>query len=223
MYADDVALMALSEEGLQRRVLEWQEQLQKGGLKMNAEKSEVMVSERDGRMMVKIVDINGKELQQVDEFKYLGTVVAKEGGTMTAVRQRIKATWCKWREITGVMYDRKIPRKLKSKLHKAIIRPVLLYGAECWAVGKKEEELVTRTEMRMLRRIVGVTLMNKERNEKIRKECGVADIKLKMREARLRWFGHVERREEGRGVKRVMQMEVDGSRRRRGKTKEEMD
>ena len=36
-----------------------------------------MVSERDGRMMVKIVDINGKELQQVDEFKYLGTVVAK--------------------------------------------------------------------------------------------------------------------------------------------------
>ena len=96
MYADDVALMALSEE-IQRRVLEWLEQLQKGGLKMNAEKSEVMVSKRDGRMMVKIVDINGKELQQVDEFKYLGTVVAKEGGTMTAVRQRIKATWCKWR------------------------------------------------------------------------------------------------------------------------------
>ena len=35
-------------------------------------------------MMVKIVDINGKELQQVDEFKYLETLVAKEGGTMTA-------------------------------------------------------------------------------------------------------------------------------------------
>ena len=78
---------------------------------------------------------------------------------------------------------------------------------------------MARTEMRMLRRIVGVTLMNKERNEKIRKECGVADIKLKMREARLKWFGHVERREEGRGVKRAMQMEVDGSRRRRGRPK----
>ena len=37
-YVDDAALMALSEEELQRRVLEWQEQLQKGGLKMNAEK-----------------------------------------------------------------------------------------------------------------------------------------------------------------------------------------
>ena len=62
-------------------------------------------------------------------------------------------------------------------------------------VGQEEESV--GTEMRMLRRIVGVTLMNKERNEKIRKEYGVADIKLKMREARLRWFGHVERREKG--------------------------
>ena len=51
---------------------------------MNVEKLEVIVLERDGRIMVKIVDINGKELQQVDEFKYSGTVVATEGGTMTA-------------------------------------------------------------------------------------------------------------------------------------------
>ena len=57
---------------------------------MNAEKSEVMVSES-------MMDINSKELQQVDEFKYLGTVVAKERGIMTAVRQKVKATWCKWR------------------------------------------------------------------------------------------------------------------------------
>ena len=62
------------------------------------------------------MDISSKQLQQADEFKYLGTVVAKEGGTMTAVRQRIRQHGAKWREITGVMYDRKIPKKLKSKL-----------------------------------------------------------------------------------------------------------
>ena len=118
----------------------------------------MMVSERDRRMMVKIMDISGKELQQVDEFKYLGTVVAKEGGTMTAVRQRIKVTWSK-----DERDDRKILRKLQFKLYKAVIKPVL-YGAECWAVGKEEEELVARTELRMLRRIVGVTLLSKERN-----------------------------------------------------------
>ena len=74
--------------------------------------------------------------------------------------------------------------------------------------------MIARTEMRMLRRTRGT-----ERNEKFRKECGVADIKLKMREARLRWFGHMERREEGKGGKRAMQMEVDGFSRMRGRPK----
>jgi hypothetical protein len=43
----------------------------------------------------------------------------------------------------------------------------MLYGAETWTV-KKEERLLETTEMRMLRRIVGVTILEKIRNEKIR-------------------------------------------------------
>ena len=50
--------------------------------------------------------------------------------------------------------------------------------------------------MRMLRQIMGVTRRVRERNEVIRERCGVADITLKMREARLRWHGHVERKED---------------------------
>ena len=37
-----------------------------------------------------------------------------------------------------------------------VIRPVLLYGAECRIVRKKEEQILI--EMRMLRRLKGVTL-----------------------------------------------------------------
>ena len=61
-----------------------------------------------------------------------------------------------------------MPRKLKIKLYMTVIRPVLLYGAECWTVRKKEEQILEKTEMRMLRRIKGVTL----RFERQRKECG---------------------------------------------------
>jgi hypothetical protein len=51
-----------------------------------------------------------------------------------------------------------MPRKLKIKLYMTVIRPVLLYGAECWTVRKKEEQILEKTEMKMLRRIKGVTL-----------------------------------------------------------------
>jgi len=55
-----------------------------------------------------------------------------------------------------------------------MIRPVLMYGAETWSVTKREEWLPKRKEMRMLWRILGVSLKDKKRNEVIRKTLGVA-------------------------------------------------
>ena len=63
-----------------------------------------------------------------------------------------------------------------------VIRPVLLYGAECWTVRKKEEQILEKTEMRMLRRIKGVTLRDKVKSVDIRKELGVNSIQEKVRE-----------------------------------------
>ena len=60
-------------------------------------------------------------------------------------------------------------RKSVIKLYMTVIRPVLLYGAECWTVGKKEEHTLNKTEMRMLRRIKGVTLRDKVKSVDIRK------------------------------------------------------
>ncbi|MBN3326183.1 MASP2 protease, partial [Atractosteus spatula] len=78
-------------------------------------------------------------------------------------------------------------------MYKTVIRPVLLYGAECLAVGKREENLMRRTEMRMLRWILQISMKDKIRNEEIRRRCRVVDVVEKMREARLRWYGHVKK------------------------------
>ena len=52
-------------------------------------------------------------------------------------------------ETTGVICDRNIPTKLKDEVYKAAIKPAMMYGAEWWAVRKKERKLQT-IEMRML-------------------------------------------------------------------------
>ena len=213
LFADDLVLMADSEEELQEKWLRWQVGMERKGLKVNTGKTEVMVSSKaETRTTVK--DKNDDKLNQVDRFKYLGVTVSKEGGFEQAVRARITAAWNKWRECSGVIYDKKIPRKLKVKIYTTVIRPVLLYGAEVWTTRKKEEKLMETTEMRMLRRIKGVTLRDKQKSDEIRKELGVCNIIKKVKEARLRWFGHVERMEEDCPARRVIGEEVPG---RRGK------
>ena len=92
------------------------------------------------------------------------------------------------------MCDRKIPVKLKVKLYRSVVRPAMLYGAQCRTVKRKEEQLILRTEMKMLRWLLGISLKYKIRSEEVRQRAGVVDILEKQTEARLGWYGHVKRK-----------------------------
>ncbi|EYC31903.1 hypothetical protein Y032_0003g1295 [Ancylostoma ceylanicum] len=66
-------------------------------------------------------------------------------------------------------------------------------------------------EMRKLRWSMDVTLKDKVPNEVVRSTFGVAPITDKMREARLRWFGHVCRREEESVARTALNLNVKGT------------
>ena len=94
-------------------------------------------------------------------------------------------------------------------VYRTVIRPVLMYGSETWALRKTEENLLERTEMRMLRWMMGIKRIEKIRNEEIRARAGVANMGETIREVRLRWLGHVERKTEEDIVMRTRKMEVE--------------
>ncbi|VDP27980.1 unnamed protein product [Heligmosomoides polygyrus] len=67
---------------------------------------------------------------------------------------------------------------------------------EYWSTIKEAETGLSVRETKMLRWTAGVTGMNRLRNDVIRQKFGVAPIADKVREARLRWYGHVLRGKE---------------------------
>ena len=180
LFADDLAVVTDTEEEMQRSWLGWQIGMESKGLKVNIGKTEVMISSRKGTK-VNFKGSQGTSLRQVNKFKYLGVTISEEGGSEEAVRARVSAAWGKWRDISGVISDKNMPRKLKIKLYMTVIRPVLLYGAECWTVRKKEEQILEKTEMMMLTRIKGVTLRERVKSVDIRKELGMSSIQEKVK------------------------------------------
>ena len=66
----------------------------------------------------------------------------------------------------------------------------------------------------MLRFSLGVTRIDKIRNEYIRGTAQVGRFGEKTREARLRWYGHVLRKDDGYIGRRVLRMELPGKRKR---------
>lgn len=76
--------------------------------------------------------------------------------------------------------------KIRWKVYQAMARPVMIYGQEVWTLRRKEEELLERTEMGILRWALRISL----------KERKGMSIWVKIREARPRWYGSAERVEE---------------------------
>lgn len=215
LFADDIVLCSTDKMAVEEQLKQWTDRLEKHGLRVSRTKTEYLVTRfRQAENGEEEIRLGEENLKTVKAFKYLGSIIQDNASLEEEVRNRTRAAWSKWREVSGVVCDRRMPLWLKGKVYKAVLRPVLLYGSECWALKKREEQAIATTEMRMLRWIGGVSLKQHLRNEVVRGQVKVMAITEKMREQRLRWFGHVERREEGYVGKRVQQLQVEGTRSR---------
>ena len=90
----------------------------------------------------------------------------------------------------------------------------MVYGLETVAVTKKQVEEMEIVEIKMLRFAMGVTRKDKIRNEHIRSTVNVKRLGMKMREGRLRWYGHVMRRDQEYVGRKMTEMELPGKRKR---------
>ena len=90
----------------------------------------------------------------------------------------------------------------------------MVYGFETVAVTKKQVKEMEVAEMKMLRYAMEVTRKDKIKNEHIRSTVKVERLGMKMREGRLRWYGHVMRRDQEYAGRKMKEMELPGKRRR---------
>ena len=81
--------------------------------------------------------------------------------------------------------------------------PVLTYGSETGILREKESR-IRAVQMNYFRVLLDIRRMDKEQNVRIKQLCGVTKgVDEKIDEGVLRWFGHVERLENGRIAQRV--------------------
>ena len=99
---------------------------------------------------------------------------------------------------------------MKGVVYKACVCSVLTYGAETWAMKAGIFQRLRATERRMLRMICGVTLKDMVESTVIASRVGVNDLKEHLRQKRLRWFGHIVRRDEEVEIKKVFELKIEG-------------
>ncbi|KAK3511868.1 hypothetical protein QTP70_027470 [Hemibagrus guttatus] len=193
MFADDIVICSESREQVEENLERWRFAMERRGMKVSRSKTEYMcVNEREGSGTVRL---QGEEVKKVQEFKYLGSTVQSNGECGKEIKKRVQAGWNGWRKVSGVLCDWKISARIKGKVYRTVVRPAMLYGLETVSLRKRQESELEVAELKMLRFSLGVTRLDRIRNEYIRGTAHVGRLGDKVREARLRWFGHVQRRD----------------------------
>ena len=213
-FADDVALLADSWLVMVAMVMRMEQVTQRFGINISARKSEVLfIGRGEGDVRMEDLQLRGQPMKRVEEFTYLGSIITSDGKSIQDIERRRAGATRAFGTLRKRMWGRReISLKVKMKVFNALVIPVLLYGATAWALTKTEERRLDAFEMGMLRSILGVRWDDFIRNDDIRGRLCQPPVSLKLRKARLKWFGHMERMGEERQVKRIMRARMQGRR-----------
>ena len=171
--ADDVVLCAREKDELELELDQRREALEKRGMKGSRAKTEYMCIHGTP---LGSVNMQYVQLPQVTEFKYLGSTLQSDGGMRTEITKRTQCGWNNWRKMSGVLCDKRIPPRVKGKIHKMIVQPAMLYGMETVPITRSHVKKLEVTEMKMCRWACGHTLRDHVRNENIKERPKVESI-----------------------------------------------
>ena len=129
------------------------------------------------------------------------------GGCEAAVTARTRYEWAKFRESGELLYGRRFPLKLKGAVHKSYVRPAILYESE---IG-----ILRRTGRFTVRAMCGVQLKGRKKSMDLMLMQGLKETidQLAMANS-VCWYGHVLRREDCHVLRRALDFEVEGQRKK---------
>ena len=131
-YIDDTTLMAESEEQLKSLLMKVKEESEKAGIKLNIQKTKIMVSGS-----ITSWQIDGETIQTVAYFS-LGSKITADGDCRHKIKRRLLLGGKAMTKLDSILKSRDIIFPTKIHLVKAMVFPVVMYGCESWTIKKAE-------------------------------------------------------------------------------------
>jgi hypothetical protein len=72
------------------------------------------------------------------------------------------------------------------------------FGSEAWVLKKREEQRLEAAEMKFLRHLLGITKLDKEKNQSIREKTGEENIVKEIKQYQEKWLQHIQRMDTNR-------------------------
>ena len=163
-YADNTVLFAQKPEGLRRLLQPVKTHSESSGLYLNAKKTKTKIMDLD-KSPTTTIDVDGEQLENVNNFVYLGSRIDADGKSSPDIRRRIAIAISKLNTMAPLWKSQST--ELKWRTLKACIFPVAIYGCEAWTISETEEKKITSFEMKCYRKILRISWTERKTNASV--------------------------------------------------------
>ena len=132
-YADDTTLMAESEEELKSLLIKVKDESEKGGLKLNIQKTKIMVSGP-----ITSWQIDGEKMEAVTDFLFWGSKITADHDYSHEIQRCLFLGRKAMTNLDSILRSRDITLPTKVCIVKAMVFPVVMYRYESWTIKKAE-------------------------------------------------------------------------------------
>ena len=132
-----------------------------------------------------VFNIDGKEIDRVRHFKYLGRTFTDNDSDTMCIMENIKKAKQRWNCIAKILKDEGANPRCMAKFYITIVQAVLLYGAESWCITKGDMNKLNSFHLRAVRYLTGKHIRKKSETEweypdhtTLLKQCGLLEIEI---------------------------------------------
>ena len=134
--------MAESEEELTSLLMKVKEESEKVGLKLNIQKTKIMVSGP-----ITSWQIDGETMGTVTEFLFGGSKITVDGDCSHEMKRCLLLGRKVMTNLGSILKSKDITFPTKVHLVKAMVFPVVIYGCESWTIKKAEDRRINAFEL----------------------------------------------------------------------------
>ena len=134
--------MAESKEELKSLLIKVKEESEQAGLKLNIQKTKIMVSSP-----ITSWQVVGKTMATVTDFIFLDSKITADGDCSHELKRHLLLGRKVITNLDSIFKSRDITLPTKVHLVKAIVFPVVMYGCESWTVKNAERRRIDAFEL----------------------------------------------------------------------------
>jgi len=204
LFADDVVAVAKSKKDLKRVLVICNFVFRKVGKSINFGKSKFMpigLTEESDWEPIEHEITAGAPILACWYFKYLGSILRYDGNVEDDVLNRKKLANIAIKNMWDLLFHRSFGIKLRFKIFKAFIYPVISFGCEHWIINKHIQNILDVWWMKNLRRILRITKLDKIRNITILNKLDTNFLSTELKRRQLLYKGHTCRHNNNRWTK----------------------